>query len=146
MPHAPSVFSNTTITPEQLAWLAEQFGGQRSTFDENGFDIELGQGLMNAVGLVDGTKEIKSIPDQITQDGARWLGGPPTYRLAILIGDSQQCPDLGCIANEFARWWPAVWSDHTANPVIPLGDLAKGRAPQASQQGQKPDWRRFFGG
>jgi hypothetical protein len=44
VPHATSVFSNTKITPEQLAWLAEQFGGQRSTFDENGFDINSAQG------------------------------------------------------------------------------------------------------
>jgi hypothetical protein len=146
VPSATSVFSNVQLTPEQLAWLAEQFGGQRSP-DDNEFNIELGSGIMDAVGLADGTEDIKSMPYQITQDAARWLGGPPTYRLSIMAGDSQQCRDLAWrIANEFARHWPAVLSDHTATPVIPLGELAKGQARQASQQGQKWGWRQCFGG
>ena len=118
-----SVFSNVQVTPEELAWLAEQFGGQRSPFDDNEFNIQLGSGIMDAVGLAEGTKDIMSMPYQITQDAARWLGGLPTYRLAIMIGDSQQCRDLAWrIANEFARWWPAVWSDHSTGPVVPLGN------------------------
>ena len=122
MPTAASVLSNTQVTPEELAWLADQFGGQKSPWDDNEFNIELGSGIMDAVGLAEGTEGISSMPYQIIQDAARWLGGPPTYRLSITIGDSQQCRELAWrIANEFARHWPAVWSDHTAQPVVPLG-------------------------
>jgi hypothetical protein len=122
VPSAASVFSNTAIIPEELAWLADQFGGQKSPWDDNEFNIELGSGIMDAVGLAEGTKDITSMPYQVTQDAARWLGEPPTYRLSVMIGDSQQCRELAWrIANEFGRWWPAVWSDHTAQPVVPLG-------------------------
>jgi hypothetical protein len=69
-----------------------------------------------------GHRRHQSMPYQITQDAARWLGGPPTYRLALMIGDSSRRRDLAWrIANEFARWWPAVWRDHMAQPVGPLG-------------------------
>jgi len=82
---------------------------------------------MDAVGLAEGTVEIKSLPYQITQDAARWLGGPPRYRLALMMGDSSACRDLAWrIANEFARWWPAVWSNHSTEPVTPLGTCGAG--------------------
>jgi hypothetical protein len=39
-----------------------------------------------------------------------------------MIGDSSACRDLAWrTANEFARWWPAVWSNHSIEPVAPLG-------------------------
>ena len=62
------------------------------------------------------------MPRQILDGAALWLGGPPQYRLALVIGDSPACRKLAWrIADEFARSWPAVWSNHSTEPVAPLG-------------------------
>jgi hypothetical protein len=112
-----------------------------------GWMIDFGGGWGDFIGVDDGSSDISSMPRQITEDAARWLGRPPVFRLALQVGSSKQRQKVADqIISEFARQWPCVLSDHTANPVVPLGALAKGRAPQASQQGQKSGWRRFFGG
>jgi hypothetical protein len=121
VPHAESVFSNAKITPEQLAWLAELFGGQKSVYSD-AYDINLGPGATDGVGLADGTDDIASMPPLILEPVAQLLQGYPQYRLSLAIGDTPDCRDVAWrVANEFARWWPAVWSNHSTEPVIPLG-------------------------
>jgi hypothetical protein len=118
---ALSVLSNVRVTPEQLAWLMDQFGAQWSDMGD-GWTIEFGGGLVDYVGVADGSDDIASIPPQITEDAAKWLGGPPVFRLSILVAGGPQCQQVAeRIIFEFARWWPAVVSDHTANPVQPVG-------------------------
>ena len=121
VPTAASVFSNTPVPPEQIAWLLNQFGALQGPSGED-WTIEVGPGVTDVVGVADGTSDIASMPRQILDGAAQWLGGPPKYRLALMIGDSPACRNLAWrIANEFARSWPAVWSNHSSEPVAPLG-------------------------
>jgi hypothetical protein len=77
---------------------------------------------MDVVSVADGTGDLTSMPRRILDRAAEWLGDPPQYRLALTIGDSPACRELAWrIANEFARSWPAVWSNHSTEPVAPLG-------------------------
>ena len=79
-------------------------------------------GVADVVHAADGTGALASIPRPILDDAAQWLGGPPQYPLALMIGDSPDCRKLAWrIANEFANSWPAVWSNHSTEPVAPLG-------------------------
>jgi hypothetical protein len=111
------------LTPEQLAWLGQLFGAHD---DGHGWTIELGPGVMEAVGIADGTEDIPDMPPQIVAHASQWLGGPPQYRMSIMVGDTPACSELAWrIALEFAKWWPAVWSDHSTSPVIPLGNWWK---------------------
>jgi len=86
------------------------------------------------------------------------LGTAPVYCLSIFAGagqstgsalvedDKETAALLRRIVNAFAARLPAVLSDNTTNPMIPLGALAKGQTRQPSQQKQKRGWKRFFGG
>jgi hypothetical protein len=62
---------------------------------------------------------------------------------AIVEDDKDTAALVRRIVNAFAARWPAVLSDNTTNPMIPLGELAK---VQPSQQEHKRGWRRFLGG
>jgi hypothetical protein len=116
-----SVFSNIKITPEQVAWLLNQFGALEEHSGEE-WTIEVGPGVMDVVRVADGTDDLASMPRRILDGAAEWLGGRPQYRVALTIGDSPACRELAWrIANEFARSWPAVWSNHSCEPVAPLG-------------------------
>ena len=108
-------------TPEQIAWLLNQFGALQEHSGKE-WTIEVGPGVADVVNAADGTDELACMPRQILDDAAQWLGSPPHYRLALLIGDSPDCRKLAWrIANEFANSWPAVWSNHSTEPVAPLG-------------------------
>jgi hypothetical protein len=86
------------------------------------------------------------------------LGTAPVYCLSIFAAagrstgslvvedDNESAALVQRIVNAFAARWPAVLSDNSTNPMIPLGALAKGQTQQPSQQQQKGRWRRFFGG
>ena len=118
---AASVFSNIKVTPEQIAWLLNQFEALEEHSGED-WTIEVGPGVTDVVSVADGTDDLACMPRHILDGAAEWLGGPPQYRLALMIGDSPACRNLAWrIANEFARSWPAVWSNHSSEPVAPLG-------------------------
>jgi len=89
--------------------------------------IDVGPDVTDVVAVADGTDDLASMPRQLLDEAAEWLGGPPQYRLAMRIGDSPGCRDLAWrIANEFARSWPAVWRNHDGTePAAPLGTLWK---------------------
>ena len=65
---------------------------------------------------------------------------------AVVEDDKETAALIRRIVNAFAARWPAVLSDNTMNPMIPLGPLAEGQPRQSSQQEQKRGWRRLFGG
>ena len=107
-----SVFSNIKVRPEQVAWLLNQFEALEEHSGEE-WTIEVGPDVTDVVSVADGTGELTSMPRRILDGAAEWLGDPPQYRLALMIGDSPACRELALrIANEFARSWPAVWSNH----------------------------------
>ena len=121
MATAASVFSNIKVAPEQIAWLLNRFGALQERSGED-WTIEVGPGVTDVVSVADGTSDLSSIPRQIIDGAALWLGGPPQYRLALMIGNSPACRNLAWrIADEFARSWPAVWSNDSTEPVAPLG-------------------------
>jgi len=88
-----SVFSNITVTPEQVAWLLNQFEALQEHSGE-AWTIEVGPGVTDVVSVADGTSDLPSMPRQILDGAAEWLGGPPQYRLALMIGDSAACRNL----------------------------------------------------
>jgi hypothetical protein len=64
VPYAASVFSSVRITEEQLAWLAELFGGKEATYIDGIYDTNPGTGgFLDGVGLTDGSDDIDSIDD-----------------------------------------------------------------------------------
>ena len=122
MPTAVSLFSNTQVPPQQIAWLLNQFEALQDPSGQS-WVIDVGPGIMDVVGVADGTDDLALMPRDPIDAAAEWLGGPPQYPLALTIGDSPACRDVAWrIANEFARWWPAVWSNHdSTKPAAPLG-------------------------
>jgi hypothetical protein len=122
VPTTVSVFSNTQVPPEQIAWLLNQFEALQGSSGHD-WTIDVGPDITDVVGVADGTDDLASMPRQLLDEAAEWLGGPPQYRLAMRIGESPGCRDLAWrIANEFARGWPAVWRNHDGTePTAPLG-------------------------
>ena len=59
--------------------------------DGSAWTIQVGPGLMEVVGVEDGSGDIAPMPSEITQAAAQWLGGPSQFRLALMIGDSLDC-------------------------------------------------------
>jgi len=80
---AASVYSNITITPEQIAWLLNQFEALQEHSGE-AWTIEVGPGVTDVVSVADGTSDLPSMPRQILDGAAEWLGGPPQYRLTLM--------------------------------------------------------------
>ena len=122
MPTTVSVFSNTQIAPDQIAWLLNQFDALQGPSGQS-WIIEVGPDATDVVDVADGTDGLASMPPELVDAAAQWLGGSPQYRLALSIGDSPACRDLAWrIAEEFARSWPAVGSNHdSTEPAAPLG-------------------------
>ena len=109
--------------------------------------------------ISEATGDLRAMPPLMIESATHLLGTPPRYCLSIFAAvghatgsisaekdDSETAQLVQRIVNAFARRWPAVLSDNTTNPMTPLGALAKGEAPQPSQQRRKRGWRRFFGG
>ena len=83
VPTAVSVFSNITVTPEQVAWLLNQFEALQEHSGEY-WTTEVGPGDMDVVGVADGTDDLASMPvfrfrDTGTRAGTRGSigAGPP---------------------------------------------------------------------
>ena len=87
VPTAVSVFSNTPVPPVQIAWLLNQFGALQAPSGQS-WIIDVGPGVMDVLAVADGTEGLASMPRELVDAAAEWLGGPPQYRLALTIGDS----------------------------------------------------------
>ena len=89
------------------------------------------------------------MPPRMIEAATSLLGTAPVYCLSIFAGagqstgsavvedDKKTAALIRRIVNAFAARWPAVLSDKTTNPMIPLGPLAEGQPRQSSQQEQK---------
>jgi hypothetical protein len=113
---------DTQVPAQQIAWFLNQFDSLQGPSGQS-WIIDVGPDVTDVVAVADGTEDLASMPRELIDAAAEWLGDPPQYRLALTIGDSPACRDLASrIANEFARWWPAVWSNHdSTEPAAPLG-------------------------
>ena len=122
VPTTVSVFSNTQVSPDQIAWLLNQFEALQGPSGQS-WIIDVGPNVIDVVGVADGTDGLASMSREFVDAAAEWLGGPPQYRHALTIGDTPACRKLAWrIAEEFARSWPAVWSNHdSTEPAAPLG-------------------------
>ena len=80
VPTTVSVFSNTQVPPDQITWLLNQFEALQGS---SGHDwiIDVGPGVVDVVGAADGTNDLASMPRQLLDGAAEWLGGPPQYDL-----------------------------------------------------------------
>jgi hypothetical protein len=92
VPTTVSVFSSTQVPPEQVAWLSNQFDALQGP-SERSWIIDVGPDATDVVGVADGTEDLASMPPELVDAAAQWLGGPPQYRLALTIGDSPACRD-----------------------------------------------------
>ena len=85
VPTTVSVLSNTQVPPDQITWLLNQFEALQGS---SGHDwiIDVGPGVVDVVAVADGTDDLASMPRQLLDGAAEWLGGPPQYRCADVRG------------------------------------------------------------
>jgi hypothetical protein len=104
------------------------------------------------------TGDLRAMPEPMIHAAIRVLGTAPVYCLSIFAAvegstgavvpaddDAETAQLVQQIVNAFGARWPAVLSDNSTNPMIPLGSLAKGQKQEPSQQKPKQGWRRLFG-
>jgi hypothetical protein len=155
-----SVFSSQSVSPSQLASLMQQFGAQPTVFPKG--EPEPGSWSVPIAGaelvVSEATRDLRTMPPSMIEAATSLLGTPPVYCVSIFAGagqstgsavvedDKETAALIRRIVNTFAARWPAVLSDNTTNPMIPLGPLAEGQPRQSSRQKQKRGWRRLFGG
>ena len=110
----------------QIAWLLNQFEALQGPSGHD-WTIDVGPGVTDVVGVADGTDDLASMPRQLLDGAAEWLGGPPQYRLALTIGDSPACRDLAWrIAEEFAGRTTVLWPPTAARLGALLEEQAHG--------------------
>jgi hypothetical protein len=102
---AAGVSSNARIIGEQLAWLAGLFGGKKATYSDDMYDINIGSGIMEGVGLADGTDDVESVPPLILGPVAQLLGGWPPYRLSLSIHARARWSSSRAPVSFFAACW-----------------------------------------
>ena len=157
-----SVFSSESVSRSELESLMRQFGAKPTVLPMGGQPEPGSWSLAITDGelvISEATGDLRAMPPLMIESATHLLGTPPRYCLSIFAAvghatgrisaekdDSETAQLVQRIVNAFARRWPAVLSDNTTNPMTPLGALAKGEAPQPSQQRRKRGWRRFFGG
>jgi hypothetical protein len=156
------VFSSQTVSPDQLEELLRQFGAKPTVLPMGGqpepgsWSVPITNGELV---VCEATGDLRSMPPAMIHSALRLLGTAPVYCLSIFAAvgqstgsvvaaedDAETAMLVQRIVNAFAARWPAVLSDNSTNPMIPLGALAKDRTRQSSQQAQKWGWRRLFGG
>jgi hypothetical protein len=157
-----SVFSSASISPSELESLMRHFGAKRTVLPMGGqpepgsWSVPITDGELV---ISEATADLLAMPPAMLESATRLLGTTPRYCLSIFAAvggktgsisaekdESETAQLVQRIVNAFADRWPAVLSDNTTNPMTLLGAPATGQARQPSQPGQKPGWRRFFGG
>ena len=157
-----SVFSSESVSRSQLDGLMRQFGAIPTVLpmgdhpEPGSWSVPITDGELV---ISEATADLRAMPPAMIESATRLLETTPRYCLSIFAAvggatgsisaekdDSETAQLVQRIVNAFADRWPVVLSDNTADPMTPLGSLAKGQARQPSQHGQKRGWRRFFGG
>jgi hypothetical protein len=154
-----SVFSSQSVPRSELESLMQQFGAQPTVLamgepEPGSWSVAIAGGELV---VSEATTDLRGMPPRMIDEACGLLGTAPVYCLSIfaavgeltgspVIEDEKETAALvRRIVNAFAARWPAVLSDNTTNPMIPLGALAKGQTRQPPQQERKRGWRRFFG-
>jgi hypothetical protein len=155
-----SVFSSQSVSPSQLDSLTQQFGAQPTVFprgapEPGSWSVPIAGGELV---VSEASGDLRTMPPRMIEEATSLLGMAPVYCLSIFAGagqstgsvvvedDKETAALVRRILNAFATRWPAVLSDNTTDPMIPLGPLAEGQTRRSSQQEQKRGWRRLFGG
>jgi hypothetical protein len=155
-----SVFSSQSVPRSELESFLQQLGAQPTVFpmgepEPGSWSVPIAGG---EVVVSEATGDLRAMPPRMVDEAGRLLGTAPVYCLSIfaaaepstgsfVVEDEKEAASVvRQIVDAFAVRWPAVLSDNTTNPMIPLGELAKDQPRPVSQQGQKRGWRRFFGG
>jgi hypothetical protein len=155
-----SVFSSQSVPRSELESLMQQVGAQPTVFptgkpEPGSWSVPIAGGELV---VSEATGDLRAMPPRMIDEAGSLLGTAPVYCLSIfgaveeptgsaaIEDDKETAALVRRIVNAFAARWPAVLSDNTTNPMIPLGALAKGQTRQPSQQKQKRGWKRFFGG
>ena len=155
-----SLFSSESVPPDDLERLMREFGAQPTVLPM-GDQPEPGSWSVPIIGgelvVSEATGDLRAMPPPMIHAAIRLLGTAPVYCLSIFAAvgqstgsvvpadDAETAQLVQRIVNAFGARWPAVLSDNSTNPMIPLGSLAKGQKQQPSQQEPKRGWRRFFG-
>jgi hypothetical protein len=154
-----SVFSSQSVSPSELASFMQQFGARPTVFpmgepEPGSWSVPISDGELV---VSEATSDLRTMPGRMIEEATNLLGTAPVYCLsifpavgqstdAVMVEDDHATAALvQRMVNAFAVRWPAVLSDNTTNPMIPLGPLAEGQPRQSSQQQQKRGWRRLFG-
>jgi hypothetical protein len=61
VPTAVSLFSNTQVPPQQIAWLLNQFEALQDPSGQSWVN-DVGPGIMDVVGVADGTDDLALMP------------------------------------------------------------------------------------
>ena len=147
-----SVFSSQSVSPSQLESLMQQFGAQPTVFPEG--EPEPGSWSVPIAGgelvVSEATGDLRTMPPRMIEAATSLIGTAPVYCLSIFAGagqstgsavvvdDKETAALIRRIVNTFAARWPAVLSDNTTNPMIPLGPLRRvrrGSHPNRSRSG-----------
>jgi hypothetical protein len=88
VPTTVSVFSNTQVSPEEIAWLLNQFDALQGPSGQS-WIIDVGPDATDVVGVADGTDGLASMPPELVDAAAEWLGGPPTGAGRVPAGEGR---------------------------------------------------------
>jgi hypothetical protein len=156
-----SLFSSQPVSRDELEELMRQFGAQPTVLPM-GDQPEPGSWSVPISGgelvVSEATGDLRAMPEAMIHAAIRLLGTTPVYCLSIFAAvgqstgsvvpaddDAETAHLVQQIVNAFGARWPAVLSDNSTNPMIPLGRLASGEKQPPSHQEPQRGWRRFFG-
>ena len=71
MPTTVSVFSNTQVPADQIAWLLNQFEALQGPSGQS-WIIDVGPNVIDVVGVADGTDGLASMPRELVDAAAEW--------------------------------------------------------------------------
>jgi hypothetical protein len=156
-----SLFSSESVSPDDLERLMRQFGAQRTVLpmgdqpEPGSWSVPISGGKLV---VSEATGDLRTMPEPMIHAAIRLLGTAPAYCLSIFAAVGQSTGSISAedddsetamlvlrVANAFGARWPAVLSDNSTNPMIPLGGLAESQNRQPLQQESGRGWRRFFG-
>ena len=154
------MFSSRTVSPEELEGLMREFGAQPTVLpmgdrpEPRSWSVPITGGELV---VSEATGDLRAMPEPMIHAATRLLGTTPVYCLSIFAAvggttgsipaeedDSETAMLVLRTANAFGERWPAVLSDNSTEPMIPLGALAGGQKQHPSQHESKRGWRRFL--
>jgi hypothetical protein len=104
VPTTVSVFSNTQVSPEQVAWLLNQFDALQGPSGQS-WIIDVGPDATDVVGVADGTDGLASMPPELSDRERESVLRRPAEPLRCRV-DRLTCVrgDLAWRIGKVARW------------------------------------------